>query len=324
MPISEWVKQIRAHIGTDLVVFVGAAAIVTDADRQNILLQQRTDNGLWGVPGGSIEPGEEPAQAAIREVFEETGLHVEVMRLVGVFGGDGQIRAYANGDRFAYVSVTFECRVIGGEINPDPVESQDVRWFSIDNLPPEFTDVHQRRLTAWQSRQFPMFLVPEFDPQTFPQTSYMQSLRQRIGNLLVMSPGSTAVIFDQRGRVLVQKRKDDGLWDLPGGLYEPGEEPAGTVMREVYEETGLIVHPTRLIGVYGGETYCHTYPNGHQVSYINFVFQCTVQGGQLSTDNDETLALRFVDPHQLPQPFTEKHRQIIHHSLTLNSPYFTT
>ena len=306
MGISPWVKELRDIIGTDLIVMIGAAALVTD-DNGRILLQKRADNGKWGVPGGGMEPGEEPAQTAIREVFEETGLHVEIKRLIGIFGGKEQIRSYPNGDRFAYVSITFECRVIGGTINPDPEETIEARWFDIDDLPQGFAQHHHRRINAVKSGNIPFFEIPQ-NNDFQPTGNYMKMIRAKVGNRLVMSPGATGLIFDDNGHVLVQKRSDDGLWNLPGGLYEPGEEPAEIVMREVYEETGLIVKPVRLVGVYSGKEYCHTYLNGDRVAYVNLVFVCEIVSGELASDNDETTQLQFVPPQSLPEPFTEKHR----------------
>lgn len=320
MAISEWVKNLRDIIGTDLVVMPAASAIVRDKNGR-VLLQQRSDNGLWGVPGGGIDPGEEPAQAAIREVYEETGLHVEVLRLIGVFGGKYQVKSYPNGDKVAYVSVTFECRVIGGEINPDPEESKDVRWFSIDELPFEFMKVHQRRISAIQSGTMPYFEVPETVEFTNP-SNYIRDIRKKIGNQLLMMPGSTAVVFNDDGQILIQKRSDIALWGLPGGYYEPGEEPAETAMREVYEETGLKVKPTRLVGVYGGDTFKYTYPNGDVVVATNIVFVCEIVGGTLNHHSEESLELCFVAPDKLPESFLEAHRILIDHALKPSEPYF--
>lgn len=322
MGISPWVKELRDIIGTDLVVMIGAAALVTD-NTGRILLQKRADNGKWGVPGGGMEPGEEPAQTAIREVYEETGLEVEIKRLIGVFGGKDHVRAYPDGDQFAYISITFECRVIGGEINPDPEETLEARWFAIDELPSGFTQAHYRRINAMKSGKLPFFELAQ-NIQFQPAGNYMQMIREKIGNRLLMSPGATGLIFDERGHVLVQKRGDDGLWNLPGGLYEPGEEPAEIVMREVYEETGLTVKPLRLIGIYSGKEYCHTYPNGDRVAYVNIVFLCEIVSGELVSGNEETLQLCFVPPQNLPDPFTDKHRILVDHALNRTDPYFVT
>lgn len=321
MPISEWMKAIRDIVGHDLVVMVGASAVVLD-DKGHILLQQRSDNRQWGIPGGGIEPGEEPAISAIREVFEETGLEVEITRLIGIFGGKDQVKQYPNGDKFAYISVTFECRVIGGDINPDPDETLDAKWFDLDNLPDNFVDVHQRRISAWQDDKLPFFEVPSLENYSFAQTNYIANIRKKIGNMLLMSPGVTALIFDDSGSILVERRRDDGLWNFPSGAYEVGEEPAEIVIREVYEETGLFVRPTRLVGIYGGEEFVRTYPNQDVVAYIGFVFVCEVVSGNLQIDETESLELCWVDPLDLPEPFTDHHRTMIDHALNRSETYF--
>lgn len=321
MPIAEWMKAVRNIVGTELVVMVGTSAIVLD-DKGRILAQQRSDNGLWGIPGGGIDPYEEPAEAAIREVFEETGLSVEITRLVGVFGGKDQIKHYPNGDEFAYISVTFECRVIGGEIIPESDETLDVKWLEIDNLPDNFMDVHKRRIKVWQSNKMPYFEAPDLDINTFAKTNYIRDIRQKIGNTLLMSSGMSALIFNDAGQILVERRLDDGLWNFPSGAYEIGEEPAEIVVREVYEETGLLVRPTRLVGVYGGHDFVRTYPNGDVVAYIGFVFVCEIVSGDLQLDSSESLELCWVDPLNLPEPFTEHHRPMLDHALNRTDTYF--
>jgi 8-oxo-dGTP diphosphatase len=320
MPISDWVRKIRETIGHDMLVMVGAAAVIRN-DEGRILLQKRTDNLLWGLPGGAIEPSEEPAEAAVREVYEETGFRVVPIRLVGVFGGKQQVITYPNGDRTAYVSITFECRIIGGEINPDPEETLEARWFEPDKLPANFVPAHRRRIHHALIRNTPFFALPE-KPLLTSESNYIQTIRQRIGHEMIMCPGTTALIFNEDGQILVQHRRDNGLWGLPGGNYEPGEEPAETMIREVYEETGLIVQPKRLVGVYGGKDYIYTYPNGDTVAYINIVFQCEMIEGNLKQNDNESLDQCYVSTEDLPQPFIEPHRLLIDHALNQKDTYF--
>jgi ADP-ribose pyrophosphatase YjhB (NUDIX family) len=114
-------------------------------------------------------------------------------------------------------------------------------------------------------------------------------------------PGVAAVIFED-GRVLLQRRDDTGRWGLPGGGVEPGESVRQAVIREVREETGLLVEPIRLIGVYSDPVHHQvvTYPDGNIIHYVSTVFECVVHGGALAC-GDESLALDWFDPDTLPE-----------------------
>jgi ADP-ribose pyrophosphatase YjhB (NUDIX family) len=115
------------------------------------------------------------------------------------------------------------------------------------------------------------------------------------------------VIFDRRGRVLLQQRSDGGQWGLPGGSVEIGESVSAAVVREVHEETGLVVVPRRLVGVYSDPALqIVRYPNGNAWHYVNVCFECAVRGGALTTC-DETLALAWVDPRRLPPTILPNH-----------------
>jgi ADP-ribose pyrophosphatase YjhB (NUDIX family) len=115
------------------------------------------------------------------------------------------------------------------------------------------------------------------------------------------------VIFDRRGRVLLQQRSDGGQWGLPGGSVEIGESVSAAVVREVREETGLVVVPRRLVGVYSDPALqVVRYPNGNSWHYVNVCFECAVRGGELTTC-DETLALAWVAPRQLPPTMLPNH-----------------
>jgi ADP-ribose pyrophosphatase YjhB (NUDIX family) len=134
MPMSEYVRNLRAKIGTDLLFVCGANGIVVN-DTGEILLHRRADNGRWWLPGGFVEPGEEPADAVVREVWEETGVKVVPERIVGVYGGPEQFTRYANGDQVAVLHITFACRPVGGEAHVNDDESLEVRYFAADVLP---------------------------------------------------------------------------------------------------------------------------------------------------------------------------------------------
>lgn len=134
MPISPYMRDLRAKIGHDVLLQPGVAAVIINADG-HVLLQLRSDDRTWGLPGGAMEPGEEPAETLVREVREETALEVVPERIVGVYGGpDFRVR-YPNGDEAAILSVTFACRPVAGEPRVNDDESLEVRYFAPDALP---------------------------------------------------------------------------------------------------------------------------------------------------------------------------------------------
>jgi 8-oxo-dGTP pyrophosphatase MutT (NUDIX family) len=125
------------------------------------------------------------------------------------------------------------------------------------------------------------------------------ALRQLVGTQLLLMPAVAAVVRDSFGRVLIQ-RTQHGQWSLPAGAIEPGESPAQTLVREVHEETGLIVRAERVLAVWGGSDCRVTYPNGDLVEYVVTVFDCTAVGGELIESGDETAELRWFEPEHVP------------------------
>ena len=140
-----------------------------------------------------------------------------------------------------------------------------------------------------------------------PISAYLKSLREKIGNDLVMMPGVTALVFNDAGEVLLHRSADDGRWYTIGGAVDPGEEPADAAVREVLEETGLHVVPERIVGVYADPPV--TYPNGDKVLYVSTCFLCRQVGGTLGPGDDESLELRYFSPRELPELLaTHRHR----------------
>jgi 8-oxo-dGTP pyrophosphatase MutT (NUDIX family) len=150
-------------------------------------------------------------------------------------------------------------------------------------------------------------------------SQYIANLRAKIGTDLIMTPGVTAIILNEQGEVLLQKRSDNLLWGMPGGAIDPGEDPADAVVREVREETGLEVVPERVIGVYGGKEAVVTYPNGDQVAVISILFLCRIVGGALQPDGDETLELRYFPTDQLPSQMLARHAARVLHAVRDNN-----
>lgn len=129
MPISPYIKSLRERIGTARLLLPSVTAIIYGA-RGEILLVRQRDGDVWSTPGGAIEPDESPVDAVIRETWEETGLTVEPVRLIGAFGGPNFVVRYDNGDETQYVMCVFECSRISGELRASNDEVTEARFVS--------------------------------------------------------------------------------------------------------------------------------------------------------------------------------------------------
>jgi len=129
VPMSEYVRDLRSRIGTT-VLEIPTVSILAFDGQQRALLVRHAEGNDWTTPGGMIEPYELPADAAVREMWEETGLHVSLTRLIGVFGGDLCTATYSNGDKISWVSTLFAAEPIGGVLKPDGEETLEVRYFA--------------------------------------------------------------------------------------------------------------------------------------------------------------------------------------------------
>ena len=110
---------------------------------------------------------------------------------------------------------------------------------------------------------------------------------KRIGKTGRIRTGCSAVIFnDDRQKLLLTRRTDNGLWCLPGGGINSGESVAETCMREVQEETGLLTRITRLIGVYSSPDWLVEYPDGNKVQIVALSFEAVPEGGQLNATDE--------------------------------------
>ncbi len=127
--VQEWLRSVGTGVPGYVTPKVAVGAVVGDDDGR-ILLLQRGDSGIWLYPTGWADVGYSPSEVAVKEVREETGVEVEVVRLLGVF--DGLRLGFT---RIPLYSLVFLCRAVGGELSPHPLEAMDVGWFEPDDLP---------------------------------------------------------------------------------------------------------------------------------------------------------------------------------------------
>ena len=120
--------------------------------------------------------------------------------------------------------------------------------------------------------------------------------------------GVAGIIFDEKQRVLLMKRADNGLWGIPSGHVEPGETVEEAIIREVREETGLSVKVNRLIGVYSDPvSQVFSYPNGKVSHFITTCFKCEVVEGTPNKENEETLDVNYFELNHLPENLLHMH-----------------
>jgi len=143
MPVPDFVLALRKHIGHSPLWIPAVTAVVMRGDE--ILLVRRIDNLAWTPITGIVDPGEQPAVAAVREVAEETGVTVEARSLAWVNAGD--LTVHANGDEVYYLDHLFRCRYVSGTAHVADDESVDVAWFSTTDLP-TMSLVHQNRIAC--------------------------------------------------------------------------------------------------------------------------------------------------------------------------------
>lgn len=140
MPMSRYMKQLRRKVGRQLLEIPAVSVVLRD-DHGRVLLVRHAELGTWMTPGGAIEPAETPADAAVREDWEETGLEARLTRLAGVYGGPWFVVRYENGDETSYAMIAFEAELKAGSARPDGVEIVEVGFFA----PSEITSLEMPR-----------------------------------------------------------------------------------------------------------------------------------------------------------------------------------
>ncbi|NGZ76978.1 NUDIX hydrolase [Saccharibacillus alkalitolerans] len=142
-----YIMELRKLVGSRPLIMAGAC-VIAEKDG-GILLQKRTDNGCWGLPGGSLEPGESMEQVARRELMEETGLEAGELELLGVFSGEELYYRYPHWDEVYNVIAAYRCADPRGEAAADGEESSELRVFRPDELPEDVNPADRPVLAAY-------------------------------------------------------------------------------------------------------------------------------------------------------------------------------
>jgi 8-oxo-dGTP diphosphatase len=255
--------------------------------------------GSWNLPSGYCQAAESPADTAIREAAEETGLQVRAGRLVDVYYFDDDPRG--NG-----VLLVYEAEIQGGELRSDGQEVATIGFFSPDHLPrPLCGGGHDQAIRAWRARARDRW-QPGVSLRYCPHCAHPLEERLAFDRLRPVCPAcgfvhfrnpkvGVSVLVEQGGQVLLVRRAVEpglGKWCLPSGFIEWDEAPEAAAVRECAEETGLNVALTGFLDV------VH-YVEDFRGAGINLTYQGQVLGGSLQPGDDADQA-RFFSPSELP------------------------
>jgi len=130
----DYIHDLRKLVGSRPLIMVGAALLALNQNNQ-LLMIRRTDNGCWGIPGGSMELGETLENTIIRETKEEIGIEIKEIHFFKVYSGQDLHYQYPNGDEVYMVSIVYLTRDLLGNLIINPVEHTEYQYFDIHNLP---------------------------------------------------------------------------------------------------------------------------------------------------------------------------------------------
>ena len=129
-----YIMNLRKYVGHEPLIGLGATTMVFN-EKNEILLNLRSDTNTWGIPGGSMELYETIEETAVRELKEEAGISADKLELVAVLSGDEYYFEYPNGDKMCTVIVLFKVLNYTGKIKVSDNESKQLKFFSLNALP---------------------------------------------------------------------------------------------------------------------------------------------------------------------------------------------
>lgn len=128
--LVDQIAGVRTYVGQERIIAVGAMVVVVRDDGRVLMIQRRDPVGIWAFPAGFCDLGENVAHAAVRETREETGLHVEPERIIGVYSSPAYHYTYPNGDQVKNVGVLFRARLLGGVPQIEAAEIRQMAWLT--------------------------------------------------------------------------------------------------------------------------------------------------------------------------------------------------
>ncbi|MGN1155782.1 MAG: NUDIX domain-containing protein [Agathobacter sp.] len=141
-------KKRFAPNGTPVIVQTGASVIVEDSEGR-ILMHQRQDDGTWSYPGGRVEIDESVEEAARREVYEEAGIEVGEMSLLGVFSGEELKHVYPDGYEVCGIDIVYVSHDYKGTLHSVDGEATQLGFYPIDALPQPISSMNAKQINAY-------------------------------------------------------------------------------------------------------------------------------------------------------------------------------
>lgn len=143
------------------------------------------------------------------------------------------------------------------------------------------------------------------------RNNYIKEMRKDVGHAPLMGTACGVIIENDKGEILLQKRRDNGCWGILGGVMEIGEKFTEVAKREIYEEAGIRIGELELFGIYSGEDRIITYPNGDICCVTSIVFKTTDYQGAIQNNTDEALEHQFFDKASIPENINEFDKRYI-------------